>query len=63
MRHHVNTTFWTFAGGILSIQLSALARFETQSHINAFITCEAESVMEGGERGGLRKVATYHNPS
>ena len=37
--------------------------FETQTHENAFITFEAEPAMEGGDCGGLRKVATHHNPS
>ena len=36
---------------------------ETQTHKNAFITFEAEAVMECGDCGGLRKVATYQNPS
>ena len=37
--------------------------FEKHTHSNAFITYEAESVMEGGDCGGSRKVATHHNPS
>lgn len=36
---------------------------ETHTHKNAFITCEAEPVMKGGDCGGSRKVATYHKPS
>ena len=36
---------------------------ETQTHKNAFITYEAGSMMEGGDCGGSRKVATDHNPS
>ena len=33
------------------------------THKNAFLTNEAEPVVEGGDCGGSRKVAAYHNPS
>ena len=37
--------------------------YEKHTQKNAFIAVEAESVMECGDCGGMRKVATDHNPS